>query len=66
MARLEQLDEASNATSTTLGKWFWGETAAAKVLFLLQARWKESTDPRPAGVQPAAFDPARLSGRLTL
>jgi hypothetical protein len=30
------------ATSTTLAKWFWSETAAAKVLFLLQERWRDS------------------------
>jgi hypothetical protein len=34
-----------NATSTTLAKWFWSETAAAKVLFLLQERWKDSANP---------------------
>jgi hypothetical protein len=33
------------ASSTALAKWFWGETAAAKVLFLLQERWKDSADP---------------------
>ena len=34
-----------NARSTTVANWFWGETAAAKVLFLLQERWKEAANP---------------------
>ena len=32
-------------TSTMLAKWFWSETAAAKILFFLQERWKESSSP---------------------
>jgi hypothetical protein len=33
------------ANSKTLATWFWRETAAAKILFLLQQRWKEASNP---------------------
>jgi hypothetical protein len=33
------------ATSIVLAKWFWSETTAAKILFFLQDRWRESANP---------------------
>jgi hypothetical protein len=33
------------ASSRTLANWFWSETAAAKILFLLQERWKDAATP---------------------